>query len=200
MNKLLAALALGTAAIAAPAAAQTLPPAVIVLVDLDQVINNSAAAKAAQPELKAKADTLQARVQQLRTQFQNEGQELQKAQPAQGAPAATVTAFQTKVRDLQTRQEQAQQELQRREAEFNASRSYVVKQINDAAQPIISTIMRERGASIVLNEQATLQHAAAVDVTNDVVARLDKALPRVSTTPPAAPAPAAAAPATPPTK
>lgn len=194
MKTLLAALAIGTAAIAVPAAAQTLPPAVIVLVDMDQVINGSAAAKTAQPELKSKVDALQARAQQLQTQFQTEEQDLAKGQPAQGAPPATVTAFQTKVRDFATRRQQAQQELERRQAELQNSQRYVVKQINDAAQPIISTIMRERGATIVLAEAATLQHTAAVDVTNDVVARLDKALPRVSTTPPAAPAPAAATP------
>ena len=45
--------------------------------------------------------------------------------------------------------------------------------------------MRERGASIAMPEGATLQHAASIDVTNDLVARLDKALPRVSTTAPA---------------
>jgi outer membrane protein len=68
----------------------------------------------------------------------------------------------------------------------------VLKQINDGAQPIITTIMKERGASIAIPEGATLQHSASIDVTTDVIARLDKALPRVSSTVPAA----AAAPAT----
>jgi hypothetical protein len=64
----------------------------------------------------------------------------------------------------------------------------VLKQINDGAQPIITAIMKERGAQIALAEAATLQHTAGIDVTADVVSRLDKALPRVSTTAPAAPA------------
>ena len=45
--------------------------------------------------------------------------------------------------------------------------------------------MKERGASIALAEGATLQHSASIDVTADVVARLDKSLPRVSSTAPA---------------
>ena len=69
---------------------------------------------------------------------------------------------------------------------MQASRQFVVKQLNEAAQPIISTIMKERGASIALAEGATLQHAASIDVTTDVIARLDKALPRVVTAAPAA--------------
>ena len=171
--------------VAGTATAQTLPPPVIVIVDMDQVINGSIAGKQAATELKTRADGIQARLASLRTQFGTEGEALQKAQPAQTATPAAIGAWQTKARDLQTRQATAEADLQKRDRDFQASRQVVLKQINDAAQPIISTVMRERGATIVLAEGATLQHSAGIDVTKDVVARLDKALPRVSTTAPA---------------
>jgi len=167
------------------ALAQALPTPVIVIVDMDQVINGSAAGKVAAADLKTRADAIQARLASLRTQFGTEQETLAKAQPAQGAAPAAITAFQAKVRDLQTRQQTAEADLQKRDRDFQASRQLVLKQINDAAQPVISTVMRERNATIVLAEGATLQHSAAIDVTADVVARLDKALPRVSTTAPA---------------
>jgi len=189
MKKLLIALALGAAplalGIAAPAAAQTLPPAVIVIVDLNDVFQKCVAGKTAQAELKTRLDSIQGRVATLRTSFQAEEETLAKSRPAPTAPAATITAWETKAKDYQTRQAQAQAELQARDKEFQASREYVLKQINDAAQPIITAIMKERGATIALAEGATLQHSASIDVTADVVARLDKALPRVSTTAPA---------------
>jgi Skp family chaperone for outer membrane proteins len=186
MNAKLIALALATAAIAAPAVAQTLPPAVIVIVDMDQVFQTSAAGKIAQTELKSRVDALQARATSLSTSFSAEEKTLADTRPTAPGPAAT--AWETKVKDFTTRKSQAEQELRKREADFQASRQYVLKQINDGAQPIITTIMKERGATIALAEGATLQHAASVDVTNDVVARLDKALPRVSSTAPATPA------------
>lgn len=167
------------------ASAQAVAPATIILVDMDLVINTSAAGKAAAPELKTRADALQARVASLQTQFGSEQTTLQKTAPAPAAAPAVVTAFQAKVRDFQTRQQKAENDLNNSQRDFQASRQYVIKQLNDGAQPIISTIMRERGASIVLAEGATLQHTAALDVTADVIARLDKALPRVSTTAPA---------------
>ncbi len=174
--------------LAAPLAAQTLPPPVIVIVDMDDVINTSAAGKQAATELKTRADAIQARLASLRTQFGTEGQTLAKSRPAQTATPAVITAWETKARDLQQRQQAAEADLSNRDRDFQASRQSVLKQINDAAQPVISTVMRERGATIVLAEGATLQHSAAIDVTTDVIARLDKALPRVSTTAPAAPA------------
>jgi Skp family chaperone for outer membrane proteins len=191
MKKLSIALALAGAAVA-PVAAQTLPPAVIVVVNIDEVFQESAAGKAAQTELKTRLDGIQARLASLRTSFGAEEQTLAKSQPAQNATPAIIQAWQAKVKDYTARKTQAEQELQKRDQDFQASRQYVLKQINDGAQPIITQIMKERGASIAIPETATFQHAASIDVTADVIARLDKALPRVSSTAPVAPAAPAA--------
>ena len=180
MKTLLMSLAFATTAIAAPVAAQTLPPAVIIVVDLDSVFQTSAAGKQALTELKTRADAIQGRLQQLRTSFGTEEQALVSTRPT--AAGAAATAWETKARDFQTRKTQAEQELAKRDADLQASRQFVVKQLNDGAQPIISTIMKERGASIAIAEGATLQHAASIDVTADVIARLDKSVPRVVTT------------------
>ena len=172
----------GTAAVA-----QTVPAATIIIVDMDQVINGSVAGKAAAAELKSKMDAIQARLASLRTQFGTETQTLAKARPAQTAAPAAITAWETKARDLQSRQQTAETDLATRDRDFQASRQYTIKQLNDGANPIISAIMRERGASIAMPEGATLQHSGSIDVTTDVIARLDKALPRVSTAAPAQP-------------
>ena len=87
-------------AFAAPALAQTLPPPVVIIVDMDRVIGDSAAGKQAQADLKTRNDAIQARLASLRTQFGSEQEALGKSQPAQGAAPAAVTAFQAKVRDL----------------------------------------------------------------------------------------------------
>ena len=171
---------------AAPVLAQTLPPPVIVIVDMERVLGESAAGKQGISELKTRNDAIQARVASLRTQFGAEQETLQKSAPAQTAAPAVVSAFQAKVADFQKRQQTAEQDLQKRGNDLQLSQRYIVKQINDAAAPVITAIMRERGATIVLPENATLQHSASLDVTTDVLARLDKALPRVVTTAPAA--------------
>jgi Skp family chaperone for outer membrane proteins len=186
MKTLLISMALASAAIAAPVAAQTLPPAVIVIVDMDQVFATSAAGKQAQAELKTRLDGIQSRLQSLRTSFGAEEQALIKSRPAPNAAPAAITAWETKAKDFQTRKTQAEQDLSKRDQDFQNSRTYVLKQLSDGAAPIITAIMKERGATIALAEGATLQHAASIDVTADVVSRIDKSLPRVSTTAPAA--------------
>jgi len=184
MKNMLKSIAIAATVLAAPVAAQTLPPAVIVVIDMDRVFQTSAAGKQAAAELKTRADAIQARLASLRTQYGTEEQTLIKSRPT--APGPAITAWETKARDMQTRKQKDEQDLAKRDQDFQASRQSVLKQINDAAQPIITAVMRERGATIALAEGATLQHSGTIDVTTDIVARIDKSLPRVSTATPAA--------------
>ena len=62
------------------------------------------------------------------------------------------------------------------------------KQIGDKLGPIYSQVLQKRGANILLEQGATLASAQSLDVTNDVIAALNTALPAIQTTAPAAPA------------
>lgn len=182
--------ALALAMMAAPALAQTLSPAVVVIVDMDRIVNDSSAGKTAGGEIQTKITNLQNRANTLQTQLRTEADAIQQGQANN---SLSGEALETRARAFGERQQQAQQELGTLENDIQRSRQYVIQQVTDAANPIITQIMRERGASIAIAEGATLQHSASLDVTNDVIARLNTSLPRVSSTAPAAPAPAAPA-------
>jgi Skp family chaperone for outer membrane proteins len=186
MKPLLAAALLGAGT---AATAQALPPAVIVVVDLDAVVNTSAAGRQAGTELQTRIQALQARANTLQTQLQTEGTAIQTGQQNNSLAGA---ALEQRVRAFEQRQNAARDELGRGDQEIQRARNFVIQQINTAAQPIITAIMRERGASIALADNATIQVSSSLNVTNDVIARLNTSLPRVSTTPPAQPAQGAA--------
>lgn len=181
-----AALLLGATAV--PAVAQQLTPAVIVIVDMDRVVNESAAGKQAGTELQTKAQGLQTRRTTLAGQLQSEAQAI-----AQGQQNKTLAgpALEQRIKAFQDRENSANQELARGQDDLGRSRQFVIQQITNAANPIITQVMRERGASIALQKGATLQHTQALEVTNDVITRLNTSLPRVTVTPPAQPAAAA---------
>lgn len=183
-----ASMALLLATAAAPAAAQQLSPPVIVIVDMDRVVNESAAGKAAGTQLQAKAQALQTRRTTLAGQLQSEAQAIQ-----QGQQNKTLAgpALEQRIKAFQDKENNANQELARGQEDIGRSRQYVIQQITTAADPIITQVMRERGASIAMQKGATLQHTASLEVTNDVITRLNTSLPNVSVNPPAQPAPAA---------
>jgi outer membrane protein len=183
MTRFLKGATLALALIAAPVAvhAQALSPAVIVVVDLDRVVNESAAGKQAATELQTRVQTLQTRANTLQTQLQAEANAIQQGQANN---SITGPQLEARAKAFGERQQAAQQELARSENDIQRARNFVLQQINDAAQPVITAIMRERGAQIALAEGATLQHSQGLNITNDVIARVNQSLPRVSTTPP----------------
>lgn len=162
-------------------AAQQLSPAVIVIVDLDRVVGESAAGKAAATELQARANTLNARRNALAQQLQTDAEAIQQGQQNKTLAGPALDA---RIKAFQDKENAANAELQRGQEDLARAQQYVVQQINSAAQPIITQIMREKGASIALAERATIQHSGSLNITNDVLARLNAALPKVSTTPP----------------
>jgi len=126
--------------------------------------------------------TLQTRSQTLRQQLQTEGKPIQDAITALGTkqPDAALTA---RVRAFQQKEAQANQELQTGQTRIQSIQANVVRQINERLGPIINQAMAARGANLVVDKESTLASAANLDITNDVLARLNSALPSVSVTP-----------------
>src|SRR5206468_1377545 len=71
----------------------------------------------------------------------------------------------------------------------SAVRSNVARQLNERLTPIYLQVMNAHGANLALDVDATLAHAPAIDVTNEVLTALNAALPSVSVTPMPAPPP-----------
>lgn len=162
----------------------------ILIVDLERVSADSAAGKNGQSQLQAKAQSVQARVKTLSDQIGAEYQALDKARASMAQEA-----FQAKVKDLETRRGNAENEVRGRQQDLAQSADYVRRQILDAVNPIITAIMRERGAQMVLVQDATMAYVPSVDVTDEVIKRLNVSLPTVSITAPTVPATPAQQPA-----
>ena len=183
--------ALGVALALGASAAASAQAAPIVIVNIDRVYADSAAGKYAIAQMKPQIDQLQQRQRSYQEQFQREGAGIQQqaAAPKPATPALVAQRerdLQAKVRDLQQREQTAQTELGTRQRQLQATNQSVIQQINDAMNPIVTTIMKEKGAIVAMPTGATLQAAASVDVTAEVISRLDRALPRVNVTAPAA--------------
>ena len=190
MNKLAFGAAFAALSLALPgiAQAQRTPGAVIVVVDTDRIFRECTACRAAQTQLQGMITSARTRAQQLGQPLQTEAQSIEQAAAALrnqtgAARTAAETQLQNRVQALRTRETTAQQELSRLEQNIQSTQANVVQQINARLRPIITQVMNARGANLVLDTDATLQHAPALEVTNDVLAALNQQLPSVSVTP-----------------
>ena len=170
--------------IAAPAtvSAQRLPATVVAVVDTGKIYSECTACVAARSQLQSQATALQTRQKTLADQLRPDQTSLETAVNAlngkqpDAALQARIKAYQDKERAANTELQQAQQRLQ-------STQANVLRQVNERLNPIINQAMTARGANVAMDVDATLAHAATVNITADVLARLNSALPSVSVTP-----------------
>jgi Skp family chaperone for outer membrane proteins len=181
----------------------------IAVADIQGAVQKSAAFITAMNQMKTslapqiaafetRSKALQAEIAPMVTAFQT-------AQKA-NSPQATL---QTQYNAIQTKQQAAQTELQRLSAPIARAQGYVEEQIGAKLDGAIKAAMVARKVNLVLSPQATISYQPSVDITDAVVAELNRTVPTVGITPPAgwqpggqgaapaAPAPTAPKPATP---
>ncbi len=184
MKTILTVAALAATALALPstAVAQQAPGAVVVVVDSSRIYRECTACKTAQTQLQSRATAFQTRRQTLENQLRTEGQAINAAgealagKPADAALRARIEAFEKKQQD-------ANQELARTQQNLQSIQANILRQINARLYPVINQVMTARGANMAVDVDATLAHTQALNVTAEVLAGLNRALPSVTIAP-----------------
>ena len=176
---LLAAIAATTAI---PSAVQAQARPSVLIVDTGEIMGTCTACKAAAAQLQQKQTALRTRAQTLNQQLQTEGKPLQdqfnalNGKQPDAALTAKITAFQTKEKNAQT-------ELAAGERDLQSTATHVQQQIGTRLVQIVEQIRAQRGAAIAVAKDSTLANDNSIDVTSQVLASLNSALPSVSVTP-----------------
>jgi Skp family chaperone for outer membrane proteins len=169
------------------AQAQAIPGAIIAVVDLEKVTSNCNACKTAKAALQGQLTSYQNRQKALAGPLETEQKAIQAAAEALNGKEPDA-ALKARVQTWETKRQQAAQELARSEQQIQRNSQYVQKQISDKLGPIYTQVMQRRGANIMVEIGQTLASGATLDVSNDVLAALNTAMPTIQTTAPAAPA------------
>jgi outer membrane protein len=182
MTKYFAAALIAASALAAPALAQRVPAAVVVVVDTDRIGQECTACRSASQQIQQREQQLRTRAQTLQSQLETEGKPIQTAINALQGKQPDA-ALQQRVTAFQTKQRQAEQELANGQRNLQSTQAHVNQQIATRARTIIGTIAAQRGANLAVSKEATIYSASAVDITDAVLAQLNQQLPAVSVTP-----------------
>ena len=172
----------------AAASAQAIPAATGAVVDLEKVTADCTACTTANAALRAQATAQENREKGLIAPLQTEQKAIQAAIDALKG-AEPDAALQARVKAFQTKQQQAQETATRGRQQIQRNQAYISQQISAKMGPIYQQVMTRRGANLMIEAGSTLAAGASLDVTNDVLAGLNAALPSVQTTAPAQAAP-----------
>lgn len=184
------ALAFATALIAVPAAAQQLPPAVIAVINMQVLLEESSAAKSIRGQVEKLRNDFQEEVNRQDQRLREQEQELKRQQAVLAAEA-----FNAKRRDFQQQVAKAQQDVQTRLRELDEMAARGLNDVRRALLPILVDLAKEQGYNIVFANTQLVFASKQLDITDEVLKRINTSLPAVNlqTLPKAgAPAPAAA--------
>ena len=169
----------------APVAAQAI--AGIGVADQRRAVVESAAfvnANAARPTTyKAQYDAAQAKSNQIRQQLEPLVNKFNTDVQAPNAQA-NQAALQQQLGQIQQLREQGSQEVQEILQPVALSEAYVLEQISDKFDAAVRSAMTKRKISIVFEVGSTLAHNDAYDLTKDITAELNTAIPNALLVPP----------------
>lgn len=178
-------LAIGAAAVLAPLPALA-QARVAASVDLEKVVAGSSAYNAAINQINT---TYAANIQQYQQLQQAANNQLtplvQQAQTEQAKPAPNQAQLQTLSTQINQIRSQTQAQLQQAGQPIEIARAYVADQITQAITPAVQTVARNQKLGMVVSREAALFVDNSNDVTNAVIAELNRSTPQVGITPPA---------------
>lgn len=167
--------ALGVVAGHQRAMAQPNPPAVIATMDSQRILREAKAGKSVASQIKGYFDQLQALIKREDESLKKRQDELR-----QQAAILSADALEQRRSELQKSFNDAQRLVQDRRAAIDQTRQQALEVIKGQILEIIEELQKERTFNIVLDRSNYSWALKSLDITDEIVQRLDKRLPSVN--------------------
>jgi Skp family chaperone for outer membrane proteins len=176
------------AAPAVPVAGPALVPPTIAVVDMQRALGESAAGRSIQTQLDAERRKIRDQVTKLDDELKAAENDFRR-QRAVMAPDAQNQQIQA----LQAKQAEAQRIMQDRQEAFQKGQNDAVNVVGDNMKDIVQQLAAERHIGMVLRKELVISmFDKNMDITDEVIQRLNTKLPSVTVTMAAAQQPGAA--------
>ncbi|NBO18048.1 MAG: OmpH family outer membrane protein [Proteobacteria bacterium] len=169
--------AIALLAFASPAMAADAPApaaATIAVVNIQQVMRDSTAAQNVREQLEAKQKTFQADISKKEEALQKEDKELTKKRSV-----LSKEAFDDKARAFRTKATDVQKEVQSKKAVLDAAFERALAEIQKSVTEVISEMSKEKGFSMAVPTSQILYADSKMDISAEVLSRLNQKLPKL---------------------
>ncbi len=146
----------------------------IAVVNIQQVMKDSTAAKSVREQLESKQKNFQSEITKKEEELQKEDKELgkQKSVMAKAAFDDKVRAFRTKTTDMQ-------KDVQQKKAVLDGAFEHSLNDIQKVVTEIISDMSKEKGFVLAVPTSQILYADNKLDISAEVLERLNKKLPKL---------------------
>lgn len=155
-------------------AAQTLPPATAAVIDYQRVFKDAKAARAI-------GDQVDARRRLYQEEIAGEEQRLHEVDKglAQQRGILAPEVYAERRREFERQVAEVQRKVQERRRQLDRAKAVALNEIRSAMIEIVGELADVRGFNLVLPTSGVLLFAPQIDLTGEVIARLDAKLPNV---------------------
>jgi len=156
------------------AQAQKLPPTVAAVIDYQRIMRDAAAAQSIREQIEARRRAYQ-------EEISKEEQRLHEADKAFAEQRSVLSpeAYAEKRRDFEQEVAEVQRLVQERRRELDRTAAAALNEVKQALIEIVTSIAEERGFNLVLSSSEVLFFSRSIDLTEEVLAKLDDRLPDV---------------------
>ena len=148
---------------------------VIIIVDVQQILHDSLAAKNVQEQMNLRTESYTKEVSEQEATLQRTQNDLESQRTVLAADA-----FNAKMRDFQQHYDALDHGVQVTRQALQQAYNDAMTKVENTALQIIADIAAERKANLVVAKAAVLFDAQGLDITPEVLARLDTRLPDVT--------------------
>jgi outer membrane protein len=175
MVVVLLAVFIGVAGLSSVARAQQLPTTIAAVIDYQRILKDAAAAKSIREQIATRRQAYQ-------DEINREEQRLREADQSFAKQRSLLTpeALAEKRRDFEKEVVDVQRLVQERRRALDRASAIALNEVKKALIDIVTGIAEERGFNVVLAASEVLFFASEIDITGEVLAKLDGQLPEVA--------------------
>src|SRR5918994_1267822 len=156
------------------AAAQKLPTTIAAVIDYQRILRDAAAARSIREQIEARRKTYQEEISKEEQRLHEADKEFAKQRSV-----LSPEAFAERRREFEQDVTEVQRKVQERRRELDRMSAAALNQVKEALIEIVTSIAEERGFNLVLPSSEVLFFSRSLDLTEEVLAKLDARLPQV---------------------
>jgi outer membrane protein len=153
---------------------QQLPPAVAAVIDYQRILREAAAARSIRDQIESRRKAYQGEISKDEQRLHEADKEF-----ARQRSLLTPEAFAEKRQAFEEDVSEVQRLVQQRRRELDRAAETALNEVKTALIEIVTGIAEERGFNLVLPSSEVLFFARRIDLTEEVLAKLDAMLPDV---------------------
>jgi Skp family chaperone for outer membrane proteins len=156
------------------AAAQKLPATVAAVIDYQRILRDAAAARSIRDQIEGRRKVYQEEISKEEQRLHEIDKEFAKQRSV-----LSPEAFADKRREFEQDVAEVQRKVQERRRELDRMFAAALNEVKAALIEIVTSIAEERGFNLVLPSSELLFFSRSLDLTEEVLAKLDARLPEV---------------------